>query len=246
MAGMRRGRDQRTDAPNATLGAVNIMRAHPLVSRVKRSVSFGGAWAALFAPIFFLVLLGTILMVRGDGRGPGVVGVAGGIVGGTARLLGLSLDGAIFPVVAFWSLVVFFGAFTYALFSKNAGAKTDGEEGFLWPLGVTVVVGWAILFLIQSHGNEAASLRERTLALQFVRDSPQVLQAAGGDGRVDLAYYIRSPYKPPMYVVGVHGTNTLYAVVEASGSSPAPTFRLLCTTSMHVDKQDHFHPCPRQ
>lgn len=224
------------------------MHAHPLISRVSHSVAFGGKCAFIFAPIFFVFLFATILMVGGDGSAPQVTHLSAAILGFSVKLLGVSFEGSIVPVVLFWSLAVFVVAFLYALLSYKASAlpaqHLAGRRGSYWTFGIIAVVVAVVVLLIRNNQNEAASIREKALALEFVRNNTEIMREVGGGGRVDLVAYTKASNKPAIYDIGVHGTKTLYAIVEASRGSPMPTFKLVCTTPLYVGQRDPFKsPC---
>lgn len=223
------------------------MHAHPLTSRVSHSVAFGGKCAIFFAPIFFVFLVATTFMVGGDGTAPSVAHLSAAILSFTVKLLGVSFEGAIAPVVLFWSLVVFAVTFLYALFFYAAQVTPDDQKGRYWTFGVIVVVIGAVVLLVRNHLNEDASVREKALALEFVRNNQEILQAVGGNGRVDLVSYTKAQNGPSTYDIGVYGTRTFYAIVEVSASSQVPTFKLLCTTSLYIGQRDPFkHPCQQK
>lgn len=223
------------------------MHSHPLLQRLRYSISFGGKCAFIFAPALFVFLFATILMVGGDGRAPGVTHLSANIIGLPVKLLGLPFEGAIAPAVLFWSLLVFGVAFLYALVTSTGQAAPDMGKPWYWPIVVVVFVIGAVVVLIQGHRSETSSVNEKALALEFVRTNSEVLQMVGGEAKIDLVSYTKSQGKPIVYDIGVRGNRTLYAIVEASGATMAPTFKLLCVTPLYMGQRDPFkHPCEQK
>ena len=186
-------------------------------------------------------------MVRGDGTAPGVTYLSANIIGLPVKLLGLPFEGAIAPAVLFWSLLVFGIAFLYALVSSARQAAPDIGKPLYWPIVVVVFVIGAVVVLIQGHRSETASVNEKALALEFVRTNSEVLQMVGGEAKIDLVSYTKSQGKPIVYDISVRGNRTLYAIVEVSGATTAPTFKLLCVTPLYMGQRDPFkHPCEQK
>ena len=200
----------------------------------------------MFAPVFFVFLFATILMV-GDGTAPAVTHLSANLIGFTVKLLGLSFEGAIVPAVLFWSLVVFGVGFLYAFVTTTNRPIPQSRKAGYWPIVVLAVVVMAVILLVQNHQSEAASVREKALALEFVRNNSEVMQMVGGQGRVNLATTRKSRGKPTIYDIGVYGTNRLYAIVEATSGNPVPVFRLVCVTPISMGGRDPFkHPCEQK
>ena len=186
-------------------------------------------------------------MVRGDGTAPGVTYLSANIIGLPVKLLGLSSEGAIAPAVLFWSLLVFGLAFLYAFVSSAAQPTSDIGTPWYWPIVVVAFAIGAAIVLVQGHRSETASVNEKALALEFVRTNLKVLQMVGGEAQVNLVSYTKSQGKSIVYDIGVYGRRTLYAIVEVSGATPAPTFKLLCVTPLYMGQRDPFkHPCEQK
>jgi hypothetical protein len=215
------------------------MHAHPLISRVSHSVAFGGKCAFIFAPIFFVFLFATILMV-GDGTAPSVTHLSAAILGFTVKLLGVSFEGAIVPAILFWSLVVFVVAFLYALISYRSQATPEDKKGWYWTSGVIVVVVGSVLLLVRNHRDEDASVREKALALEFVRNNTEIMRKVGNNLEVyPASYTTASDGQRVRYVFSVsakslsvadQNASTVYAVVGISRSTGFPAFSLECVT----------------
>lgn len=215
---------------------------------ILRAFSIAGKCAIIFAPIFFFFLSTTILMVGGDGTAPGVTHLSTAILGNTVKFLGIASEGAIFPAVLFWSLVVYVFAFLYA--TIFARIPTDNEKNTKEhisiksaALSITAFVA-AALSLIVGHQNKINAEDEKKLALDFVKQYESVMQEVGGNGKVDLVSYSKANNgSVNFYDIGVYGTKTIYAIVEPpkSGSS---NFTLVCTTPINMGQRDPFkHPC---
>jgi hypothetical protein len=186
-------------------------------------------------------------MVGGDGRAPGVTHLSANIIGLPVKLLGLPFEGAIAPAVLFWSLLVFGVAFIYALAFSPRQPTPDIGKPWYWPIVVVALVFGAVVVLIQGRRNEAASVNEKALALEFVRTNLEVLQMVGGEAQVSLVSYRKSQGKPIIYDISVRGQRTLYAIVEPLGVTTTPTFKLLCVTPLYMGQRDPFkHPCEQK
>lgn len=223
------------------------MYSQRLIARLRYSISFGGKCASIFAPVLFVFLFATILMVRGDGTAPGVTNLSANIIGLPIKLLGLPSEGAITPAVLFWTLLVFGGAFLYAFGSSASKPVQDFGKPWYWPIVVVVAVIGAVIVLIQGGQSESASIHEKALALEFVRTNSKVLELVGGEPKVDLVSYTKSQGKLLFYDISVRGHRTLYAIVEPSRATRVPTFKLLCVTPLYMGQREAFkHPCEQK
>jgi hypothetical protein len=191
------------------------------------------------APIFFVFLFATILMV-GDGTAPSVTHLSAAILGFTVKLLGVSFKGAIVPTALFWSLVVFVVAFLYALITYRLQATPEDKKSWYWTSGVIVVVIGSVLLLIQNHRSEDASVREEALALEYVRNNTEIMRKVGNKLEVyPASYTTASDGQRVRYIFSVSAKNlsveeqnasTVYAVVGISRSTGLPMFSLECVT----------------
>lgn len=220
------------------------MHSDLLLQRLLYSISFGGKCAFIFAPVLSVFLFTTMLMVGGDGRAPGVTHFSASIVALPGKLLGMPSHHVSVSPVLFWSLVVFGVSFLYALVNSAGKIAKDGDRSWCWPIIVVVFVIWAMIGLIQGVRSQTAFVNEKELVLEFVRTNSEVLQMVGGKPKTDIVVYKRGRGRTISYEIGVEGNITLYAIVEVSGTTMAPTFKLMCMTPIRIGQRDSFkHPC---
>ena len=216
--------------------------------RTFKAFATAGKCAIIFAPIFFLFLFATILMVGGDGTAPGVTHLSAAILGNTVKLLGIASEGSIFPVVLFWSLVVYVFAFLYATIFPRVATdddhKAESQKNIKFAVLSIAAFVTASLSLIAGHQNKINTEDEKRLALAFVEQNQSVMQEVGGNGKVDLVSYTTARDGSVTYDIGVYGTKTIYAIVETSKNSGTSNFTLACTTPLYMGQRDPFkHPC---
>ena len=220
------------------------MHDHPFISRISHAITVAGKWAAVFGVALFVFFFATILMVRGDGTAPAVTHLSNAVIEFTGDLLGVSPEKAVISAAVIWSLVVFaVGGVMSLLFAAPASIRTD-QAAWPWSLGIVVIVMGAVMFLIRTHAPRDTVVDERALAVEFVSHNADVMRAVGGEGEASLLGYSQAQGEPATYEIAVYGTNTLYAIVEVSGNSPTPKFRLVCTTPLSPGQRDPSkHPC---
>ncbi|QOL49362.1 hypothetical protein [Massilia litorea] len=218
-----------------------------MLLRTLKAFAAAGKCAVIFAPIFFLFLFSTILMVGGDGTAPGVTHLSAAILGNTAKLLGIASEGAVFFVVLFWSLVVYVFAFLYAtMFPGNLNdndQKTESQKSSKVAVLSIVAFVAGSLSLIAGNQNKINAEDEKRRALDFVKQNETVMQEVGGNGKVDLVSYTTARNGSVTYDIGVYGTKTIYAIVVASRNSGTSNFTLACTTPLYMGQRDPFKPC---
>lgn len=215
--------------------------------RTLKAFAAAGKCAVVFAPIFFLFLFSTILMVRGDGTAPGVTHLSAAILGKTSESLGIASEGAVLFVVVFWSLVVYVVAFLCATMFpgilKDSDQKTERQKSI--KVAVLSIVAFAAgsLSLIAGNQNKINAEDEKRRALDFVKQNETVMQEVGGNGKVDLVSYTTARNGSVTYDIGVHGTKTIYAIVVTSRNSGTSNFTLACITPLYMGQRDRFKPC---
>lgn len=218
-----------------------------MLSRTLKAFATAGKCAVIFAPIFFLFLFSSILMVGGDGTAPAVTHLSAAIVGKTAKLLGIASEGAVFFVVLFWSLLVYVFAFLYAIMfpgiPSDNDQKTEIQKSI--KLAVLSIVAFVAgsLSLIAGNQNKSNAEDEKKRALDFVKQNETVMQEVGGNGKLSLVSYTTARNGAVTYDIGVYGTKTIYAIVVASRNSGTSNFTLACTTPLHVGQRDPVKPC---
>jgi hypothetical protein len=218
-----------------------------MLLRTLKAFATAAKCAVIFAPIFFLFLFSTILMVGGDGTAPGVTHLSAAILGDTAKLLGIASEGAVFFVVLFWSLVVYVLAFLYAtMFPRiltDNDQKTQSQKSIkVAVLSIAAFVAGS-LSLIAANQNKINAEDEKRRALDFVKQNETVMQEVGGNGKVGLVSYTTARNGSVTYDIGVYGTKTIYAIVVASRNSGTSSFTLACTTPLYMGQRDPFKPC---
>jgi hypothetical protein len=149
--------------------------------------------------------------------------------------------------VVCWALVVFAVCFLIDWMFSSPQATSADPAAWSWAIGILVIFIGAVTFLIRAHQPRATVVDERALAVEFVRNNAEVMQAAGGNGEVSLLGYSQTQNEPAMYEVAVYGAQTLHVFVEASQSAAEPEFRLLCTTPLaYGDRDASKHPCEQK
>jgi amino acid transporter len=214
--------------------------------RVCNALAAAGTCALVFAPVFFVALSGIMLMVRGDGSAPAIARVAAAIVSFTVALLGVAFEGAIVPVVLFWSLVVFVTVFLGRLLVRGrAGHEQRDRVGRDKAVAFVAVIIFLVgtVLLMRSILDGRTSVDERKLVVEFVKRNAEVLQQAGENARVHIATHsVSRGHDPVTYEIAVIGKKRIYAVVEASRDSRRPTFTLLCLTPVSIGQRDPTKP----
>jgi len=217
-----------TDAPGATL--VNF------TTRALRASGIAGIWAILFAvifyPVLFILTLGVVPIIE--------------IAFLPVELLRLPSGGSAFTVVVFWSMVVYLVVFAHRLRTRQAPENDRANVEALIVPGVLAMLGFAagVWHLVQEHRTETRARETKVLVLDFVQRNETVLRQAGGSGKVSLYSGAYDRDGSGRYDVAVTGTNTIYAIVEASKDSPKAKLTLRCTTAIDMAKRDsRWHVC---
>lgn len=86
---------------------------------ISDAIDIAAKYAGIFAAGLLIFLFGSIAMVNGDGTAPGISHLSAGILDFTVKLLGISSNGSILAVVAFWAAIVFALVFIFLLLRTN-------------------------------------------------------------------------------------------------------------------------------
>lgn len=106
------------------------------------------------------------------------------------------------------------------------------------------VAGVATLIVFNSSQQEQSSTNEKQLAIEFVRQHPDVVQKVGTTSTVSLSMSNTKNGKVVSYDFSVRGINTLYVVVDVTKHGEHPLFTLACMSLLGMNQRDPYsQPC---
>lgn len=142
-----------------------------------------------------------------------------------------SLGGGLALVLAFFGpvivLIYCFGLLTGALTRK---LSSKGKK--IYAIIVTLIVLCGSSFYVLHTKQKDVNLKnEELLALDYVKNNPDVILSAGGD-RYEVYPFSSTKAAtdnlPEKYTISVSGKNKIYVTVKVSRASSHPDFKLLC------------------
>lgn len=212
--------------------------------KIQKAFTTAKNTALLFAPLFLIFLIATIIMVSGDGRAPGITHLSAAILSFTVKLLGISTGGSIFHVVLFWSLIVYIIAFLSVILFQDVPI-TDNfivEKNSI-VFSILIFIS-AITVLIIANQKNNTRVNEKQSAIELVKNNAKISQEAGGKTDISLVSTKMLDGVPVMYEISVRGEKTIYAIVEVSRTTKPATFILSCTTEISSGYREAYkHPC---
>ena len=110
-------------------------------------------------------------------------------------------------------------------------------------LNVLIVAIFAGLWMYERRADDRGHNNE-ALAVEFVRNHPQVIQAVGPPKKAFVTVGILKDGRPLGYEISVTGTKTISAIVDIDLTTDPPRFVLACLSSLWLAQRDsNKDPC---